>query len=58
MGRDTPAPCGSNSPDNYAFFFDQGVEFGAVTGNRVTMGCNGWGTQSHASLLLESNAFR
>ena len=22
------------------------------------MGCNGWGTQSHASLLLESNTFR
>ena len=42
-GGDTPAPCGQNSPDNYAFFFDQGVNNGAVTGNTITMGCNGWG---------------
>jgi hypothetical protein len=57
-GHDTPAPCGANSPDNYAFFFDQGVEYGLVRGNNVTMGCNGWGTQSHSSLLLEWNHFR
>ena len=57
-GGDTPAPCGQNSPDNYAFFFDQGVNNGAVTGNTITMGCNGWGTQSHANLLVEGNRFR
>ena len=57
-GVDTPAPCGANSPDNYAFFFDQGAEDGAVLRNNVTMGCNGWGTQSHARLVFEGNNIR
>eukprot|EP01043_Picozoa_sp_COSAG02_P017002 COSAG02_NODE_761_length_17476_cov_195.233067_7_plen_383_part_00 len=26
--------------------------------NSITMGCNGWGTQSHANLLVEDNIFQ
>jgi hypothetical protein len=56
-GGDTPAPCGQHSPDNYAFFFSEGASDGAMFNNTFVMGCNGWGTQSHASIIIEGNNF-
>ena len=57
-GHDTPAPCGQHSPNNYGFFFTEGAHDGIFFNNSVVLGCNGWGTQSSANMIVESNDFR